>query len=205
MSLRVALAIAFGVVVGVPSLLGAVAITALAGGIPPVHVAPPPVCVSHPASATVINSWIARTAPMSPLIGTAAAMVRIATPAGIDPRLLAAIAFQETSLGTAGLGPLVHNPFGLGPGMTFSSWEDAITMAVSTIAAMAARGAHTIDEIAQMWAPVGAHNDPTNLNANWPRGVSAAFRALGGDPAAVVASPGTHRDICTSTTRNVLS
>ncbi len=204
MSLRLVLAVSCGVVVGVPSLLGAVAITALAGGIPPVHVAQPHVCVSDQTTAETIDSWIVRTAPMSPLIGTGHAIVTIATPAGVDPRLIAAIALQETGLGMTGLGPSVHNPFGLGPGMVFSSWHGAITMAVSTIAAMAARGARTIPDIAQMWAPVGARNDPTNLNANWPRGVSAAFVALGGDPAAAVAGPGTHRGICTSTTRNVL-
>ncbi len=28
---------------------------------------------------------------------------------------------------------------------------------------------------ASKWAPVGAGNDPTNLNANWPSGVMAAY------------------------------
>ncbi len=38
-----------------------------------------------------------------------------------------------------------------------------------------------IDFLAQVWAPVGVANDPTNLNTNWPKNVKAFYRkyALG--------------------------
>ena len=37
-----------------------------------------------------------------------------------------------------------------------------------------------IDFLARTWAPVGADNDPTNLNANWPRNVKARYRLHAG-------------------------
>lgn len=38
---------------------------------------------------------------------------------------------------------------------------------------------------AAKWAPIGAKNDPTLLNANWPRNVLTNWRAFHGLPAAV--------------------
>jgi len=133
-----------------------------------------------------IDAWVAREVPLSPLTGIGAAMVAGAAGSGLDPRLLAAIALQETRLGTAGGGPAVHNPFGLGPGLAFPNWAAAIALAVHTLESMHAAGARTIAEIAVHWAPVGAANDPTGLNANWVGGVSSAYAALGGNPAAPV-------------------
>jgi len=141
-----------------------------------------------PASGTAraIDAWIRREVPTSPLIGIGAEMVAGATGSGLDPRLLAAIAMQETSLGTAGGGPAVFNPFGLGPGLAFPNWASAIRMAVSTLATMHAGGAWTIVGIAVHWAPVGASNDPGGLNGNWVGGVSASYAQLGGDPSGPV-------------------
>jgi hypothetical protein len=141
------------------------------------------------ASAAGIDRWITREVPGSPLAGVGAAMVAGAAGSGLDPRLLAAIALQETRLGTAGGGPAVYNPFGLGPGLAFPNWSAAIELAVHTLAAMHAAGAQTITDIARHWAPVGAANDPTGLNANWAGGVAAAFAALGGNPGGRVFGP----------------
>ena len=138
------------------------------------------------AVAATIDAWIARRMPGSPLEELGPAMVAGASGSGLDPRLLAAIALQETSLGTAGGGPAVYNPFGLGPGLAFPSWGAGHRLAVRTLAAMHAAGASTIAEIAVHWAPVGAANDPSGLNANWVGGVSAAYAALGGNPAGPV-------------------
>ena len=132
--------------------------------------------------AKAIDAWIAWRMPGSPLKGLGSAMVAGASGTGLDPRLLAAIALQETSLGTAGGGPAVYNPFGLGPGLAFPNWAAGIGLAVRTLSAMHAGGARTIAEIAVHWAPVGAANDPSGLNPNWVGGVSAAYAALGGNP-----------------------
>ncbi len=189
--MRGALAIvaACAVVCITPVLCGGIVATALAvtivGALPgrttdacstPLHAS------SGNGVAATIDAWIARRMPGSPLEGLGTAMVTGAAGSGLDPRLLAAIALQETSLGTAGGGPAVHNPFGLGPGLAFANWSAGIGLAVRTLAAMHAAGARTIAEIAVHWAPVGAANDPSGLNTNWVGGVSAAYAALGGNP-----------------------
>jgi hypothetical protein len=176
-------------VAAAPLAIGGVVVTAvattLAGAVP---VAPATACgPSAPAGvAGTIDRWITRTVPGSPLAGTGAAMVAGAAGTGLDPRLLAAIALQETRLGTAGGGPAVFNPFGLGPGLAFSSWAGAIALAVRTLVTMHAGGAQTIAEISVHWAPIGAANDPGGLNASWSGGVGSAYAELGGDPAGPV-------------------
>lgn len=129
-----------------------------------------------------IDTWIAREVPESPLAGIGPQMVAGTAGTGLDPRLLAAIAMQETRLGTAGGGPAVHNPFGLGPGLAFPDWAAAISLAVRTLETMHAGAAWTIAGIAVHWAPVGAANDPGGLNTNWVAGVSASYAQLGGNP-----------------------
>jgi len=173
-----------------PVLCGGILVTALAvtiaGTLPGRTIAACATPVQSRAVAAKIDAWISLRMPGSPLEGLGPAMVAGASGSGLDPRLLAAIALQETSLGTAGGGPAVNNPFGLGPGLAFPSWGAAIGLAVRTLAAMHAAGAWTIAEIAVHWAPVGAANDPSGLNANWVGGVSAAYAALGGNPAGPV-------------------
>jgi hypothetical protein len=142
--------------------------------------------VSSASAARVIDAWIRREVPASPLAGIGPQMVAGASGSGLDPRLLAAIAMQETRLGTAGGGPAVFNPFGLGPGLAFPNWAAAIHLAVATLATMHAGGAGTIAGIAVHWAPVGASNDPGGLNVNWVGGVGASYAQLGGDPAGPV-------------------
>jgi len=185
----VAMLMVCGAVCGAPAIFGGIVMTAVAvtivGAIPRSGTgtcADPAQAPSGAGLAAMIDAWIARRMPGSPLTGLGDAMVAGASGSGLDPRLLAAIALQETSLGTAGDGPAVHNPFGLGPGLAFPSWDAAIGLAVRTLVAMHAAGAQTIAGIAVHWAPLGATNDPTGLNANWVGGVSAAYAALGGNP-----------------------
>jgi hypothetical protein len=193
MRAAVAILAACGAALLAPVLFGGIVVTALAvtiaGASPSQSTSPcagPTSGESRARVAMTIDAWIARRMPASPLRGLGAAMVAGASGSGLDPRLLAAIALQETSLGTAGGGPAVYNPFGLGPGLAFPSWEAAIALAVRTLASMHAAGAQTIAGIAMHWAPVGAANDPTGLNANWVGGVSAAYAAIGGNPAGPV-------------------
>jgi len=200
MKAAVAMLMVCGAVCGAPVLFGGIVMTAvavtIAGAIPSTRTATcadPAQAPSGAGLAAVIDAWIARRMPGSPLTGLGAAMVAGASGSGLDPRLLAAIALQETSLGTAGGGPAVHNPFGLGPGLAFPSWDAAIALAVRTLATMHAAGAQTIAGIAVHWAPLGASNDPTGLNANWVGGVSAAYAALGGNPAGPVFGRGAQR------------
>lgn len=118
----------------------------------------------------------------SPLAGDGATFVREGLANDIDPRLLVAIAAQETMLETYGPARLIRNPFGLGPGIQFDDESEAIAMAARTLGNYAQDGLVTVQQIGARWAPVGASNDPTGLNGGWPAGVGTFFATLGGDP-----------------------
>ncbi|MCU0307541.1 MAG: hypothetical protein MUE51_07170 [Thermoleophilia bacterium] len=119
----------------------------------------------------------------SPLAGEGATFVREARGAGLDPRFLVAVAAHETLLETYPPARAIRNPFGLGPGWRFDSEAEAIATAASTLRRLyLSENRVTIPDIGSKWAPLGADNDPGSLNQHWPNGVSAYFRALGGDP-----------------------
>jgi len=124
----------------------------------------------------------------SPLAGLGAVFVNESQAVGLDPRMLVAVSGAETSFGAYGPSQTIHNPFGLGPGMRFASWADAIHRAAQNLGGSLylADGRVTIASIQQRWAPEGAANDPTGLNSNWTRNVSRYFSELGGDPSASV-------------------
>jgi cell wall-associated NlpC family hydrolase len=126
----------------------------------------------------------------SPLAGAGAAFVASAGQVGLDPRMLVAISGAETSFGTYGPSQLIHNPFGMGPGRVYASWEEAIAAAANNLAGPIYLGAGkvTIGQISGTWAPLGAVNDPNNLNSNWTRNVSRYYAEMGGDPASSVFS-----------------
>ncbi len=118
----------------------------------------------------------------SPMAGDGATFVREGLAHDIDPRLLVAIAAQETMLETYGPAQAIRNAFGLGPGIEFPDESDAIAMAARTLAGYARDGLVTLPLIGARWAPVGASNDPNGLNGGWPAGVGTFFATLGGDP-----------------------
>jgi hypothetical protein len=137
-------------------------------------------CVA-PGDAAGIDAIL--TAAGSPMAGTGAVIVDAATEAGLDPRLVVAIAAHETMLETYGPAQAINNPFGLGPGMTFPDEAAAIRFATRTLARWyLPEGRDTIGEIGAKWAPVGVANDPGGLNLHWAGGVSRYYAALGGDP-----------------------
>ncbi|MFN8108839.1 MAG: C40 family peptidase [Thermoleophilia bacterium] len=120
----------------------------------------------------------------SPLAGLGGTFVSEAARVGLDPRLLVAISGAETSFGTYGPSQAIFNPFGLGPGMRFASWADAISRAAQNLGGPLYLGDRrvTIPAIQQRWAPEGATNDPMGLNSNWANNVRTNYAALGGDP-----------------------
>ncbi len=158
---------------------------------PPAPVTPSPVsrsspnaaltCVA-PTDATAIDAVLE--AAGSPLAGDGATFVQAATAADLDPRALVAIAAHETILATYGPSQGIRNPFGLGPGMSFSTYADAIRFAASTLrTGYLDEGRLTLGPIGAKWAPIGASNDPTDLNSAWEGGVGGYYADLGGDPA----------------------
>lgn len=116
----------------------------------------------------------------SPLAGKGAVFVREARKNGLDPRLLVAIAGAESQFGTQ-VKPGTNNPFGWGPHIPFPSWDRAIaTVARGLRTGYLDEGRKTIAQIGEKWAPVGAGNDPTNLNSNWAKNVGRFYAELGG-------------------------
>ena len=123
----------------------------------------------------------------SPLANQGATFVNSAAAVGLDPRALVAIAGHETILQTYVPAQGIHNAFGIGPGRAFATDADAITFAADLLARhYVGEGRRTLADISSKWAPVGATNDPTNLNANWTAGVGALYARLGGNPEAAI-------------------
>ena len=137
-----------------------------------------------------IDGYLASKA--SPLTGLGAVFVSEGEAVGLDPRLIVAIAGAETSFGTYGPSQGIHNPFGMGPGIVYPSWSDAIRAAAQNLggATYAGAGLLTIPAIQGRWAPHGAGNDPGNLNSNWSSNVSVYYAELGGDPLGAVFTGG---------------
>ncbi len=120
----------------------------------------------------------------SPLAGLGNAFVYYGSQTGVDPRFLVAISGAETSFGTYGPSQTIHNPFGMGPGIVYPTWQDAIAGAARNLGGSLYKGSNllTIAQIQKRWAPNGAANDPTNLNSHWYTNVSRYYTELGGDP-----------------------
>jgi cell wall-associated NlpC family hydrolase len=120
----------------------------------------------------------------SPLAGLGTVFVSQAQSVGLDPRLLVAISGAETSFGTYGPSQAIQNPFGLGPGLSYPTWADAIAAAARNLGGNLYKGSGlvTISQIQSRWAPLGTANDPANLNSNWTRNVSRYYAEQGGNP-----------------------
>ncbi|MCY8497757.1 NlpC/P60 family protein [Bacillus atrophaeus] len=110
--------------------------------------------------------------------------VKVAEKQGIDPVLFAAISFHETGHGTSRAVIEKNNPGGLmGSGglMVFSSIEEGIEAMGRTLHNRILKdGKTTIKALGAVYAPVGAANDPTNLNANWVPTIEGMVKKLGG-------------------------
>ncbi len=141
-------------------------------------------------TASGIDAFLA--SQLSPLTGLGAVFVADGEATGVDPRLLVAISGAESSFGTYGPSQAIHNPFGLGPQLTFPNWSAAIQAAADTLGGNLYRGTGlvTIAQIQARWAPLGVANDPMNLNSNWQANVDRYFADLGGNPTAPVISGG---------------
>lgn len=98
----------------------------------------------------------------------------------INPALIIAIGIQESSLGNIYKGKAEENfknAFGLMQGnslMRFDSWTDGINVAFRTVNSF---NCSTIECIGQKYAPLGASNDPKNLNQHWVPGVKNHLNA----------------------------
>ena len=128
----------------------------------------------------------------SPLAGLGRTFVQAGRRYGVDPRFIVAIAGSETSYGKTGNATGIKNAFGWGPHIRFPSFEANINAVAKGLGGSLYKGSglNTIGAIGGRWAPVGASNDPTNLNSNWVKNVSRFYSQLGGDPSKPVIGGG---------------
>ncbi|WP_025684578.1 peptidoglycan DD-metalloendopeptidase family protein [Paenibacillus maysiensis] len=118
------------------------------------------------------------------LAGKGAQFVQAGLQFGIDPAALAAISMHETGNGTSPASRNRHNVGGMMGAnglMNFASIDDGITaMARNLKVNYADKGIDTIEGVQRKYAPVGARNDPDNLNNNWSKGVVKFMNDLTG-------------------------
>jgi cell wall-associated NlpC family hydrolase len=111
---------------------------------------------------------------------------KIAKAKGIDPVIMAAIAFHETAYGTSNAVVNKNNPGGLmnpnGSGLfVFSSVDEGLESLGKTLHNRILKdGKNTIEKLGSVYAPVGAANDPTGLNNHWVPNITKIVQNLGG-------------------------
>lgn len=125
---------------------------------------------------------------------------------GVSAAVLAAIAMHETGNGTSkAVNDSRHNVGGMmkatGGMKSFDSVADSIAYFGDYIKRKYVDdGLTSVEAIQKRYAPVGAGNDPTNLNSNWIGGVSKYWSALTGVSAPVTPTAATAAATETSST-----
>lgn len=115
-------------------------------------------------------------------------IIEIAEEKGIDPVLFGAIALHETAYGTSSGVVDKNNPGGLmDPATNMQSLQQFATlregleaMAVTLYNRIIEDGLVTIEQLGEIYAPVGAENDPNNLNQHWIPTMEKLTKNLGG-------------------------
>ena len=102
----------------------------------------------------------------------------------VDWRLAVAISMHETGKYTSVAfndNNNVGGNFRNGNLMTFSNLDEGIEFFVNNLKTKYIDlGLDTIEEISVKYAPIGADNDPNNLNQYWVSGVTKYYKELGG-------------------------
>lgn len=118
------------------------------------------------------------------LSGTQETIIKLSEEKGIDPVLFAAIALHETGFGTSNAIVNLNNPGGLmGKNglMTFATLDDGLEAMANTLYNRIVRdGLVTVEALGSVYAPIGADNDPNNLNIHWVPNVTKIATDLGG-------------------------
>lgn len=113
---------------------------------------------------------------------------RVANDLGIDPVLMAAISFLESTWGSSSAAVNKNNIGGLMDPATnwstvkvFPTLDEGIEAMGRTLKnRILVDGLTTIEKLGNTYAPIGAANDPNNLNINWIPTVSDIVSQLGG-------------------------
>jgi hypothetical protein len=110
---------------------------------------------------------------------------------GVDSALLAAISMHETANGTSRAAVEKGNLMGISDRTGVRNWKAEGRTAEESVRHMASRLAKAdaykrwratgrLEDLAAVYAPVGAENDPRGLNKHWVDGVRRHYRALTG-------------------------
>lgn len=115
-------------------------------------------------------------------------IIKISEEKGIDPVLFGAIALHETGYGTSNGVVNKNNPGGLMNPATDWQTLQRFTTLRKGLEAMAGTlynriiedGLVTIEQLGEVYAPIGARNDPNNLNKHWIPTMKKLTANLGG-------------------------
>ena len=128
--------------------------------------------------------WDAAFARSGVFVGQDELFIRMADEFNVDPVLFATIAMHETGWGTSRAAILYNNPGGLMGAnglMRFETLEDGMRVMGRTLNNLInERGATTLEELRDIYAPLGADNDPTGLNYHWLPTVKSIANQFGG-------------------------
>ena len=119
------------------------------------------------------------------LKGKAGMVVEAAINNGIDPNLFAAVIAHETGRGTSNAIMNYNNPAGIMDPKTkwtklkrFESLADGLSYSAKNLRRRLDQAGGDMTKLASIYAPVGADNDPTNLNSHWAIGVNKFYSEL---------------------------
>ncbi|MDY0407201.1 peptidoglycan DD-metalloendopeptidase family protein [Virgibacillus sp. 179-BFC.A HS] len=134
------------------------------------------------------NSYFKHKDRSGVLTGHGDDILEISREKGIDPILFGAIALHETGYGTSSGVVNKNNPGGIMDPATdwqtlqhFPTLKDGLeAMAVTLYNRIIEDGLVTIEQLGEVYAPIGAKNDPNNLNQHWIPTMKKLTANLGG-------------------------
>ena len=119
------------------------------------------------------------------LAGRTGNIVSAASKVGIDPNLFAAVIAHETGRGTSNALQSYNNPAGIMDPKTkwtklkkFNSIDDGLDYSAKNLKRRIDQVGGDIGQLAKVYAPIGADNDPKGLNSNWSQGVNKFYSML---------------------------
>lgn len=102
----------------------------------------------------------------------------------VNPAFMASISCHETGYGTSNAIRTKNNCFGMMSSngfMEFDSLQEGIRRGISNLSRnYMNKGKTTLQAIQAVYCPVGAENDPNNLNGNWQPTVKAIYKKMTG-------------------------
>lgn len=110
--------------------------------------------------------------------GNSALIDKYAKQYGVDPALVKAIIYHETGNMTSSAARNKNNFGGImrreGGLRIFDTAEEGVAAVAELLSKPMYKG-KTVAQIGAKYAPVGAGNDPNNLNSNWVRNVTNLY------------------------------